>query len=435
SSSSKLAKHLQVGGHVTVARRMWPGVNKPGGVGKITKVNADGSFDVKYMLDGRRDRAIPVEFVSAGIDINSSSLMGTGSKAQDELLRPVTVAANGRPKRRQALRVMFHPDNYISDAELNQLVTQGSRSRRKSQPAAEIISTPKRAKGSSASSAAKEKAKPVSRKRAATTGNLRRKRKRKTSSLGGIGKSEFAEPVVLLTGTFGNRNERRSTLEAQVVELGGIAETDNEYKVTHLVTEAETTADGARCAKARTLKYVRALCTGRWIVDAKWVQDSYREKRWLSEAPYELDGDLRSCETGLGGPKRARLERAKGRSEDAAASQGRRPVGSLLAGVQVFFVGRFPVLKETDLREMVELCGGQCLENVAALSEQKGRGQQRVAVCYDKANARKHPSLKLVSKQVADSATPVVNVQWLLNSISTHTKQPTAPYAVALRSL
>jgi len=41
-----------VGDVVEVESRTWPGINKPGGVGKIVRDNKDGTFDVSYILGG-----------------------------------------------------------------------------------------------------------------------------------------------------------------------------------------------------------------------------------------------------------------------------------------------------------------------------------------------------------------------------------------------
>lgn len=54
----------KIGDLVNVESRTWPGINKPGGVGKVSKINLDGIFsvDVEYILGGN-DRAVELEFV------------------------------------------------------------------------------------------------------------------------------------------------------------------------------------------------------------------------------------------------------------------------------------------------------------------------------------------------------------------------------------
>ena len=47
------AATLEVGAVVEVQPRTWVGINKPGGVARITKIHADGSCDVAYILGGK----------------------------------------------------------------------------------------------------------------------------------------------------------------------------------------------------------------------------------------------------------------------------------------------------------------------------------------------------------------------------------------------
>lgn len=71
--------HLAKGKLVNVISRTWPGINKPGGIGKITKVYTDEStqkikvVDVKYIVHGGTDKAIPVEFIEPHEDDGNRS--------------------------------------------------------------------------------------------------------------------------------------------------------------------------------------------------------------------------------------------------------------------------------------------------------------------------------------------------------------------------
>lgn len=56
---------FKVGNIVRVASRTWPGINKPGGVGKVTKINDDAkTINVKYVLGGT-ERNVEWKYVSA----------------------------------------------------------------------------------------------------------------------------------------------------------------------------------------------------------------------------------------------------------------------------------------------------------------------------------------------------------------------------------
>ena len=47
-----LTSIMEVGAIVQVQSRTWPGINKPGGAGRVVRVNEDGSVNVKYILGG-----------------------------------------------------------------------------------------------------------------------------------------------------------------------------------------------------------------------------------------------------------------------------------------------------------------------------------------------------------------------------------------------
>ena len=69
NSSNTNASHLVKGKLVNVISRTWPGINKPGGIGKITKIYTEEStqlvkcVDVKYIVHGGTDKIIPIEFI------------------------------------------------------------------------------------------------------------------------------------------------------------------------------------------------------------------------------------------------------------------------------------------------------------------------------------------------------------------------------------
>ena len=58
---------LSVGDIVNVQSRTWSGINKPGGVARITKRNDDGSYNVAYVLGGRESN-VDAAFVSKSDD-------------------------------------------------------------------------------------------------------------------------------------------------------------------------------------------------------------------------------------------------------------------------------------------------------------------------------------------------------------------------------
>jgi hypothetical protein len=57
------AKDIVLGNVVMVQERTWPGINRPGGIGRVVKVNPDGSINVKYLLGGS-DKNLALAYVS-----------------------------------------------------------------------------------------------------------------------------------------------------------------------------------------------------------------------------------------------------------------------------------------------------------------------------------------------------------------------------------
>ena len=79
-SSENIANNqdIQIGSTVNVQSRMWAGINKPGGVARITKCNSNGSFNCKYVLGGT-EKNIDAEYVNVHI-VKTETRSGTPKK-------------------------------------------------------------------------------------------------------------------------------------------------------------------------------------------------------------------------------------------------------------------------------------------------------------------------------------------------------------------
>ena len=86
SEEENAVEDLHVGMVVTVERRMWPGINKPGGVGFVTKIREDGTVDVKYHVVGGREIKISPKYVHTK-DVNN---VGKREHRQRRLYDPAT---------------------------------------------------------------------------------------------------------------------------------------------------------------------------------------------------------------------------------------------------------------------------------------------------------------------------------------------------------
>lgn len=62
-SISPSERKFQVGDLCEVSSRTWPGINKPGGAGKITKVNGDGTYNVHYVVMGGTERSVEAKYI------------------------------------------------------------------------------------------------------------------------------------------------------------------------------------------------------------------------------------------------------------------------------------------------------------------------------------------------------------------------------------
>ncbi|KAI8090556.1 hypothetical protein BDF21DRAFT_483395 [Thamnidium elegans] len=60
-------------------------------------------------------------------------------------------------------------------------------------------------------------------------------------------------------------------------------------EVTHVISSVDSYK---KCH--RTLKYLSGILRGKWIVTPKWLLDSMKQKKWLPEESYEVQGDAKS---------------------------------------------------------------------------------------------------------------------------------------------
>ena len=70
----KIMSTFTVGEQVNVESRTWPGINKPGGVGKIVKIHSEGpgivvAVDVRYILGGT-EKEVELQYVTKHEDLN-----------------------------------------------------------------------------------------------------------------------------------------------------------------------------------------------------------------------------------------------------------------------------------------------------------------------------------------------------------------------------
>jgi len=407
---------LNVGTLVTVARRMQPGMNQPGGVGKILRWYENGTYDIKYTLDGRREKGVDQVFVTPGIDIDSSSLMGSGRtplKPRGQASYPNTLSldAKGRPKRTIAPRDLFNPETYVSDAELARMLEQSQRS-----------SFEEKVHTEDQNRSTKKTTRPKRSRSLSVAGRSSSSSSKKAKMPNSPVKSEYQEPVVVMSSL--PSESKRMKLMNMIHTLKGSLGKQDCQGATHLVVQ--TSRDNKNVAKARTLKYVQAMSLGLWIVDPSWVRDSSHAGFWIDEADYEIAGDMRTIDMGDGGPRKARLDRGK---------PGEK--GNLLRNSSILFCGTFEgdaVPPLSSMHEFVTNCGGKMRKKMPNFKKDIQRlGEKNCfVICQDADDAAHDENFKLVSR--GSLKVPVVDAQWLLNSISLHTLQNPVRYKIEFKS-
>ena len=169
---------------------------------------------------------------------------------------------------------------------------------------------------------------------------IRRKASTSTASGDGSQSSSGAlrrKIVVTLTGL---RSAEKEGVQKKLSKLGVQVSSDFSKHATHLVTST----DGQNCCK-RTLKFYKAVASGRWIVGTGWIDASAQHKCLCPEDRFECDGDVAS----KGGP---------GRSRRNAARQD----PGLFDGCHFHLKGRFDnpaMISKKDMTDIIALAGGQ----------------------------------------------------------------------------
>uniref|UniRef100_K3X188 RING-type E3 ubiquitin transferase BRCA1 n=1 Tax=Globisporangium ultimum (strain ATCC 200006 / CBS 805.95 / DAOM BR144) TaxID=431595 RepID=K3X188_GLOUD len=375
---------------VEVESRTWIGINKPGGTARITKVNGDGTYAVKYVLEPRSKSNVHDAFIR---------------KASDEVVS--------------------------TDVTPSRAVKQRQR-----RSAKHSVETPP----------SEEKAIVSAKKDKAVAGN-----KRKRSGM------------VFLCSGYDEKAMREIEKWSECLDAKIVSHWSNQ--VTHLIvkcvvgtnklngsvdeennlrsTEASASAPPRpgtpgkrqlfgdanpikRWVKIRSMKYLKALVGGRWIVSEEWLQACSAQGSYVSEVDFEADGHL------------------KGRNIDDAVRRSRKRRQEILqmcpatvdpasVGTQLFedfcfhLVGDFlpPMPPQLELNTLLCIGGGtpiRGLQDIASEMAKSENAKRQLVIVCDRINpvALRDTSKKLRSlpqlREFPD--VPIMNYQWVLNSIS-----------------
>ena len=149
----------------------------------------------------------------------------------------------------------------------------------------------------------------------------------------------ISDPVVLITGCADRKREK--TVKRAAISLGWRVTREFSPEVTHVVT----TQTPERYARNRTLKFMLAVATGKWVVSEEWVLDSARCGIGQDATGYELRGE---GDFVTEAPRRAR--EALGGNYDSPHR--------VLCGQAVTLFGQFPHSSREDIGRLVVAAGG-----------------------------------------------------------------------------
>ncbi|KAE9350160.1 hypothetical protein PR003_g5503 [Phytophthora rubi] len=381
---------FQIGDLVDVIERQWVGINKRGGAGRITKVHGDGYYAVRFVIGPGTDNRVPGAYIRR--------------PAEDIVSDSTPSRAVRKRQRRRPSDVMLSPD----------LLT------------AKVRPSPR----SSAKKKAKTKTKP--------------KVQERNSGM-----------VFLCSGFKESRMEQidewADLLGAEVVQYWS-------NRVTHLIVkcvngddmegEAPSMDDSdsasspqghkngkrklfsgpksGRWVKIRSLKYLKALVGGRWIVSEEWLQACADHGGYVSEVNYEADGHWKGRRI-HDAVKRSRLTREK-LLQLSAPDVDRAIVGTMLFADFCFHViGEFlpPMPPITELNTLICMGGGKLIafmDEIPGEMHKRENSTRKLIIVSDKINPI---ALRQLTRQLkaqpqvnAVSSAVIVNYLWVINSIS-----------------
>ncbi|KAL6953262.1 non-specific serine,threonine protein kinase, partial [Sarracenia purpurea var. burkii] len=181
--------------------------------------------------------------------------------------------------------------------------------------------------------------------------------------------------------------------------------------VTHVI--AATDEKGA-CS--RTLKLLKAILNGRWILKIDWIKACMEAMHPIDEEPYEVSLDNHGC---CDGPKSGRL-----RSLDNAPK--------LFHGFNFYFIGDFIPIYQEELVKLVIIAGGTVIGNKEGLFKQNHDDAQatRTLVVYNNDPAQwckiedeegcvvEPKRLKAAEDLANEIGSQAIGHTWLLESIA-----------------
>ena len=434
-------KGLEVGDMVEVLPRSWPGMNKQGGVGRVTFLHYSSSpikplpssssssshnqpksilkvvrgVDVKYVVSSGQDMDIPIEFVRRWGEEGVERGEEEESKELNEK-EEISNDGDGHIKKvRKSRRILSQKVAFLEDGgdEEGGEEESGSNSSSSSKNGGVLLSPSTSIKLSSPSTLIHNQFK-------------RDKMTILTSSLPPTSLSlvhKFKDEF----DTSENMKEEEEEDESQSIINYQVEVVDYfEPTISHLIintSSSSSSSSSSRIAKTRTLKYLKSLLCGKWILDVRWVKDSIKSGVILREEEYEIFKDAKS--TMGDGPKRARLHMLSHRLSSSSSSSrddcdGEEEDGGgggiLFDGIEFSLTGieywqEDTQPSSTDISQLILLGGGTIVPYSSSNTNNKKRKRSE-------SSSKKRIRRNVVVRGGGEGEG--VSTQWVLDSISNY---------------
>ncbi|XP_072036784.1 BRCA1-associated RING domain protein 1-like [Amphiura filiformis] len=211
-------------------------------------------------------------------------------------------------------------------------------------------------------------------------------------------------PVFLTTGL--NKSQRTKLDSCSKLLKGRVV---NEFRpdITHLV--AGCTAEGV-CM--RTIKYLQAILTGKWVVNFTWVMECLKKKHRVDERPHEIPGTTADP-----------ISRGPNRGRENTLNQ----LPGLFDGCNFFFYGTFkPSPSKNELIDLVKSGGGAIVQRQPKPDDDVIQVSTTVPYHVNQDSQLSNCSYFIIYDEVTTRVPPKVNtgkvctatVSWLMDCIS-----------------
>ncbi|KAJ0411271.1 hypothetical protein ATCC90586_004187 [Pythium insidiosum] len=396
------SERFVVGQLVDVIDRTWRGVNKPGGAAWVTAAHADGSYDVRYIIGTRREQRVPEMYVLL---------------PKEEIVSFATPGTSVKQHRRK-------PRN-SSNSNSNSTNANSSSSSQSALASHALLASPP----SHPSAAPGERA--VGRELVLAFSGFQEvdmpQLERWAAAIGAQIATHWSPFVTHVLAKCATPQEIADSAAADhhADDAASASAASGAQRKRALFKPSTPAAERPRWVKIRSMKYLKALVSGRWIVSERWLRDCAKLGRLVDERKYEAEGHLKAQHVDAACRRARELREAHLAGLEPSTADASTVGTRLFAGLRFHIHGEFlpPMPTPADLDALIRLGDGRVLpflDDVAR--EMAGREDRALVIVCDKLNAamlRRAAKELMALPQLADVPRKyVVSYQWLLTSIT-----------------